>query len=113
MSDFSVPNAVSAIVVPIKLRDYLLSHVHPVGRHKARAFAACGYFDHNWDDFSAELKRHVVEGGVVQTIESEHGVKYIVEGNIACPSRQLFYLRSVWILEKGSVTPRFVTAYPG
>lgn len=112
MSISSVPNAGSATVDSKKLRDYLLSEVHPVGRHKARAFAACGYYAYNSDDLLAELKRHISEGDVIQKIESKHGVKYIVEGGIACSSRERFHLRSVWILEKGSVAPRFITAYP-
>jgi hypothetical protein len=40
-----------------KVRDYLLSPVHPVGRFKARVFAALGFYARNADAFVAELRR--------------------------------------------------------
>ena len=38
-----LPNASGAIIEPAKLRDYLLSPAHPVGRFKAPFFVALGY----------------------------------------------------------------------
>ena len=38
-----LPNAARAIVDEAKVRDYLLSPEHPVGRFKARVFRAAGY----------------------------------------------------------------------
>jgi len=38
-----LPNADQAFIDPAKLRDYLLSPTHPVGRFKAPFFAAMGY----------------------------------------------------------------------
>jgi len=38
----SLPNAERAVVDPVKVRDYLLSAVHPIGRFKARFFVAMG-----------------------------------------------------------------------
>jgi len=33
---------------PAKIRDYLLSSTHPVGRFKAPFFAALGYTEKDW-----------------------------------------------------------------
>jgi hypothetical protein len=39
-----LPNADRAVIEPAKLRDYLLSTVHPLGRFKARFCTALGLF---------------------------------------------------------------------
>ena len=52
------------------------------------------------------------EGKVVDVITSEHGVKFIVDGAVAGLSGEKVVLRTVWIVEQGRDTPRFVTAYP-
>jgi hypothetical protein len=39
----NIPNAERAIVEAAKVRDYLLSSTHPVGRFKAPFFARLGY----------------------------------------------------------------------
>ena len=41
-----LPNASRATIDAAKLRDYLLSPAHPVGRFKAPFFAALGYSQH-------------------------------------------------------------------
>jgi len=38
-----VPNHDRAVIDERKVRDYLLSPVHPIGRHKARFFYRLGY----------------------------------------------------------------------
>ena len=43
-----LPNADSAIVDEEKLRGYLLSPNHPVGRFKARFFFALGFSAEQW-----------------------------------------------------------------
>jgi hypothetical protein len=47
-----LPGAERAIVDAAKARDYLLSPEHPVGRAKARFFAALGFRREGW----AELR---------------------------------------------------------
>ncbi|MFO0327747.1 MAG: DUF6883 domain-containing protein, partial [Gemmatimonadota bacterium] len=39
-----------------KVRDYLLSPEHPVGRFKARVFAAAGYRREAWQQLREELR---------------------------------------------------------
>lgn len=45
----SLPNADRAIVDPAKVRDYLLSASHPVGRFKAAFFLSLGYSEDRWE----------------------------------------------------------------
>ena len=42
-------NADHAVVDPAKVRDYLLSTVHPVGRFKAALFVGLGYSADQWE----------------------------------------------------------------
>ena len=43
-----LPNADRATIEPSKVRDYLLSPAHPIGRFKAAVFAALGYTQDDW-----------------------------------------------------------------
>jgi hypothetical protein len=45
-----LPNADLAVVADAKVRDYLLSPSHPVGRFKSSFFAALGFTVANWED---------------------------------------------------------------
>ncbi len=43
-----LPNADQAIIPPEKIRDYLLSSSHPIGKFKAVFFKSIGYNEDNW-----------------------------------------------------------------
>ena len=45
-------------------------------------------------------------------MESPHGLKYILDGNIETPTGQNPVVRTIWIVDQGVETPRLVTAYP-
>jgi hypothetical protein len=51
-----LPGGERAIVDPEKLRDYVLSRMHPVGRFKAAFFASLGYEIDNWQDLDRALR---------------------------------------------------------
>ena len=51
-----VPQAELAVVDPAKVRDYLLSPEHPVGRFKATFFGSIGYSRDDWDLLVANLR---------------------------------------------------------
>jgi len=51
-----LPNADRAEISAQKLRDYLLSPNHPVGRFKARFFGALGFSAANWRDLEQALR---------------------------------------------------------
>ena len=52
--DCSVPIRPSSI--RRKLHGYLLSPTHPIGRFKARFFAALGYAAERWPEFEADIR---------------------------------------------------------
>jgi len=45
-------------------------------------------------------------------MESVHGMKYIVDGQIKTPGAKSSIVRTVWIIDLGSDVPRLITAYP-
>jgi len=51
-----LPNAAQAIVETEKVRDYLLSPTHPVGRFKAAFFGMLGYAQEGWPVLVRELR---------------------------------------------------------
>ena len=51
-----LPSAHLAEIDPQKLHGYLLSKTHPVGRFKARFFAALGYAAERWQELEADLR---------------------------------------------------------
>lgn len=112
MSSVRLPNGEKASVPHAKLSGYLLSETHPVGKSKARLFRSLGFHDNNLDALVSELLSLAKEGEVVVAEPSLFGIKYVVEGMVNAPSGGSVRIRSVWIIEKNSVEPRFVTAYP-
>ena len=90
---------------------YLLSPVHPVGRFKARVFAAAGFGESTADLFITQV-RGLAESGEVEGIEDiEFGRKYTVPGELQGPAGVVRVL-TVWIQEPGQSAPRLVTVQP-
>ncbi len=107
-----LPNADRAIIDPPKLHDYLLSPSHPVGRFKARFFAALGFTADNWRDLEAALRvQHLTQPAVAEPVEAlgqPFTIRAILKGSASSA-----VVTSVWFLRSGEETARFVTAYPG
>lgn len=108
-----MPGAERAIVEPAKVRDYLLSTEHPVGRTKARFFAALGFTRSEWPLLEQALLDLAVRGNSERGQASPFGQKYAVRGDIQGPSGREAEVVSIWIVLVGEDVPRFVTAYPG
>lgn len=108
-----LPGSERAVVEPRKLRDYLLSPAHPVGRFKAAFFAGLGYTIENWGLLSADLRRLAVEGKAAPLESSPFGQKFEVTGRIQGPAGKEAEVVAVWIILAGEDFPRFVTAFPG
>jgi len=106
-----VPNWEKAIVDNRKLQDYLLSPTHPVGRFKARYFAELGYEATDWEVLEADLKA-TLDSDAANTIRSEFGTKFTIQGSIISPIGRRAIVTTVWIILSNEETPRFVTAYP-
>jgi hypothetical protein len=106
-----VPDQV--VIEAAKLRDYLLSFAHPVGRFKAAVFAAYGCTADNWRQLEADWRRLVEAQDVNKSQSSRYGQKYEVRGTIKAPNGKSVEVVTVWIIHRGEHVPRFVTAHPG
>lgn len=107
-----LPNIDHAFIEDAKIRDYLLSGAHPVGRFKAAFFISLGYTQNEWtrlrDDFLALARKgEALPGG-----ESGFGRKFEVSGMLTGPSGRSVEVLTIWIVGADGVAPRFVTAYP-
>ena len=106
-----LPSADQVQIDEHKVRDYLLSKVHPVGRFKARVFAAVGFDESTVQAFVAEIRRIASTGEVVEVGDMEFGRKYTVRGELIGPAGALRVL-TVWIQERGHEIVRLVTVRP-
>ena len=106
------PNAQSATVPERKVTHYLLNPAHPAGGSKAAFFLRHGFTVLEWTRLRDALLRHAWENEVVETEQTPHGVRYVVDGPLAAPDGTRLNLRSAWYIDPGSDAPRFVTAHP-
>ena len=107
-----LPKATQAVVDPTKIRDYLLSRSHPVGRFKAAVFHALGYTQDDWPRLRDDLLAHALSGEATARERGPHGKKYVVSGTLTGPNGRNGKFTSVWLVPNNSPAPRFVTAYP-
>ena len=108
-----LPGVDRAVVDAAKIRDYLLSDSHPVGRFKATFFAALGYSAGGWESLAADLRAHAIENEAVATEANDYGQKHQVRGRLEGPAGKTAVIVAVWIVLRGEHFPRFVTAFPG
>jgi hypothetical protein len=106
------PHAERAVVDIRKLRDYCLNPIHHEGQHKARLFAtALGMTTDDAEDLCTILLQ------AVQTIDGQfgrrdtYGQRYTVDFLLGWRDKQAM-VRSGWIIEHDSDTPRLTTCYP-
>lgn len=107
-----LPNCKKAIVDERKLRDYLLSGSHPVGRFKARFFAGVGFSSEDWLALRGEIRQVAVRGEAQLVQESTFGRKYLVLGTITGPKGRTAEVATIWIIRSEDDTPQLVTVYP-
>jgi hypothetical protein len=79
-------NADRADIAPVKLRDYLLSPTHPVGRFKAAFFASLGYHQGNWKQFELDLRSQHLTAEADLGEANPYGQKFIVRARMKGPS---------------------------
>jgi hypothetical protein len=83
------------------------------GPEKGGFFEVVGFSVEEAGVLRKALLGHAGRGDAARTVETEFGVKYVVEGSLESPDGRNPEVRSVWIEELGSESTRFVTAYPG
>jgi hypothetical protein len=108
----SLPNSEKAYVPDQKLKAYLLSETHAIGRAKAKYFRGLGDTESNAEQLADALLAIVKSEEVREKVTTDYGTKYIVDGDILTPGGTGVRLRTVWVIEPHDDRPRFVTAYP-
>lgn len=107
-----VHNAQLATVPERKVTLYLLNPAHPAGGSKASFFLRFGFTLADWQRLAEALLRHVRENEVVETEQTRHGTRYVVDGAMVAPNGIVLNVRSAWFIDTGGERPRFVTAHP-
>ena len=109
-----LPNKEQAIISAEKLKNYLLSDSHPIGRSKATFFKGLGFSATNVSEFDQAIRDLIQTHAVQETLSTAYGTKYIVNGILNGSAQQSHLVRTVWIVEEeGEETyPKLVTVYP-
>ena len=108
-----LPARERAQVEPAKVRDYLLSREHPVGRFKAAFFEALGYSANAWQRLESDIRQLATNGDASPGEQSRYGKKYEIRGALRGPSGAVAQVVTIWIVRSDEETARFVTAFPG
>jgi hypothetical protein len=107
-----LPNCEKAFIDPTKIRDYILSFEHPIGRFKAALSQNMGYTHENWEQFVSDIKKYHLPMEAEPIGKTKYGQKYKMTGIIQGPNGKIMMFRSIWIILNGEDTPRFITIYP-
>ena len=91
----------------------LTSPMHPVGRFKARFFAALGYSADDWQTLEAVLRIQHLSQDAEPGTATPHGQPYTVRAILKGPTGESALVVSVWFVRPSAEEPHFVTAYPG
>ena len=108
-----LPGVERAVVDRAKIRDYLLSMEHPIGRFKAAFFCALGYSRGEWERLREDLLEVARTGVAVEGRRNVFGQMYEVRGMLVGPSGRRANITTVWIIVHGDDSPQLVTAFPG
>lgn len=108
-----LPNTARAIIEERKVRDYLLSPIHPIGRFKAALFAQLGYAQADWSRLAEDLRAQHLTCEAEELGTTPHGRKYRIRAPLVGPNDKQVELISIWITRQGEDRPSLVTAYPG
>ena len=107
----SLPNPQCAVVDPAKVRDYLLSSEHPIGRYKATVFERAGYRRDRWEELRNDLLQ-AARLPASAAIATEFGQKLAVLAKLRTPTGLPLHVWVIWLVRNGEDFPRLVTAYP-
>ncbi len=107
-----LPNSDRAFIDPAKIRDYVLSPEHPIGRFKAALFLGMGYTKDNWQRLMDDIRSFHLPLDAIPVETNLFGQKYAIRGIITGPNGRRVMLRTIWIILKAEDFGRFVTIYP-
>lgn len=106
-------NADEAVIDTAKLRDYLLSTTHPLGRFKARFFSALGFSADRWQELESAIRTQHLTQQAESLPALRSGQKFKIQAILTGPNGESAVVVSVWFIRTRETAPRFVTAYPG
>jgi hypothetical protein len=95
-----------------KIVDYLLNPAHPDNGGKATFFLALGYNRGEWSSLAAALRRLAVSAEVAKSVQTPHGMKYVLDGGMTTLGGKTRAVRTIWIVDCELDRPRLITAYP-
>ena len=95
-----------------KLRNTCCVHHIQMGVIKRSFFLNLVLRLENWKILAESLRKHGATYNATKVVESEFGTRYSVDGLLKTPDSRNPYVRTVWIIEKQSTTPRLITAPP-
>jgi hypothetical protein len=107
-----LPAGDQAVIDARKLRDYILSPSHPVGRFKAAFFETLGFSLATWQDLESALRNAASRDKAEIAQLTPYGQKYRVRSILRGPNGRSAVVVSIWITRTGDTAPRFVTVMP-
>jgi len=105
-------SADDAIMLPEKLRDYILSPTHSDGRAKAAYLGLLGYTQADWEQLESDLRQQILNCEAQPGRPSLYGDKYEIVAPLTGPNGKTAWVRTIWIIIHGETVPRFVTLIP-
>lgn len=94
-----------------KLTEYCLNPGHPRGRHKARVFRdALGMGQADAEELRAWFRNAAREGEAVLYDTDDWGDRWRIDVVKPRQNRHIM-VRTIWIVRRGSLNPRFVTCW--
>jgi hypothetical protein len=108
-----LPNSSRAVVDDTKVRDYLLSPSHPVGRFKSVFFSALGFSVDNWMALRDVLLALAHTDDATPGQPSPYGQKFEIRATLPMSSGREAAVVTVWMVSNGQDFAHFVTAFPG
>jgi len=109
--EMKLPNIELAVVPEQKITRYLLNPAHPAGGGKASFFLRFGFTVPDWWRLAEALLLHARENEVVETEQTRHGRRFVVDP-LTAPDGTILNIRTAWYIHPDSDEPSFVTAHP-
>lgn len=110
--DGAIPNATNAVIDPNKIIGYALNPNNATGANKAIVFeSALGYNQSNAGELITQIQQGVKTSPAVMGKADQFGQRFTVDMPITGPNGNTVTVRTGWIFDPGSTTPRLVTAY--
>lgn len=106
-----LPNAESAIISLVKLRDYSLDANHKRGRHKARLFTAIlGLTQKDAEFLKSTIQEAIQKADAIPGDLDEYGQRYRVDF-VLTHNQATANVRTTWIIRPDEPFPRLVSCY--